>query len=1048
MMDRMITWWARNPVAANLLMIGILMAGALGFINMQRETFPTFKPSRVEIHVAWPGAAPQEVEEQIVMRIEQALKNLDNITRVYSSSREGQADINVETSPSTDMDEFLNNVKNTVDSINGLPRDIENPIIRRTEYRNEMIRVAVHGKVGERALTRLAEKLRDQVAALPYISIVQLFGTRPEEVSIELSEANMRRYGVSFDQVAQAIRGSSINLSSGTIRTETGDIMLRARNIADSQDEFRNIIIRQTPDGGVVRVGDVAHVIDGFEDNPILATMNGEPAVLIQVMTTDNMQVVKASNAVRDWMEKTQPTLPKGVRLSLWIDEANQYKSRMSTITSSAYMGLALVFLVLILSLRPKVALWVTAGIGVSFLGTFALLPANGVSLNIMSTFAFLLVLGIVVDDAIVVGESIHQHTHRMKGGVDTAIKGTIAVAKPVLYAVLTTMVAFAPWFFISGDQAQVTKQFSIVITLALTISLIEAFLILPAHLSNLKHRTHLNRLARFQKGVEESIVNFGNTWYRRVVSAAVKRRYLTTSIFLAALIISIGVFNSGWVKFNFMPEVQAEIIYVNVDLPTGTPYTRSLQILNQLQVAEKKLIKEVDDRAKNEGGTGKLIEGWYTRSRRDSVIAIVKLAPPEVRDLTAKQAATRLRELVGDIPDADQIQVNYTLNDSVPSVSFVLRSNDMKVLQAAAKDVKTQLYQYSGTYYIRDNLNGETDEIHMRLKPGAERLGVTLADVSRQVRQAYFGEEVQRLPREYGDVKVMVRYPRADRYTLESLNRFRVRTADGRELPLMSLVDLDVSKGVQNIEHRDGERMVRVTASVSDDQMSDINRDMKDNFMPQLKKKYPSLEIGFGGSAEAEQEFISEITALYAVALFLMYALIAVAFRSYWLPLLVMTAIPFGFMGAIYGHLLFGISMAMFSYFGIGAAAGVVVNDNLVLMDYVQSLRARGVGAIEAVVEAGVARFRPILLTSVTTFIGLIPIMAERSTDAQFLKPAVLALSFGVLFALFVTLALVPALYCIGDDVRARVSGMFAVVRHWITGSGGKESGESVTSA
>lgn len=1032
---KMIGWWARNPVAANLLMAGIFLAGFLGFNSMEREAFPVFKPHQVSVEVVWPGAAPQEVEEQIVIRIEQALKDVGSVYRVYSSAREGFARLEVHTLPSNDIESFLNDVKNAVDSATSLPRDIEPPKVRRVEFRNEMMRVAVHGNVDERQLTRLAEDLRDEVAMLPYVSIVRLFGTRREEVSIELSEQSMRRYGFSFAEVADAIRGSSINLSSGRIRTETGDVLLRARNVADAEDEFNRIILRQTEEGGVVRLGDVANVIDGFEDDEILATMDSEPAVLLQILATDHMQVVKASDAVRAWMKEKEPALPDGVSLSLWFDTADVYKSRMGTISKSAYLGLLLVFLVLVLSLRPKVALWVTVGIAISFMGAFSLLPAFDVSLNIMSTFAFLLVLGIVVDDAIVVGESIHQHSHRMGGGVGSAEAGASAVAKPVLFAVLTTMVAFAPWFFISTEQAQVTRQLSIVITLALVISLIEAFFILPAHLNNLKHRERLGRIAAFQKRLEEGIVNFGQTRYRKWVDAAVGHRYLTSSIFIAAFIISAGVFSSGWVRFAFMPEVENEIIYVNVVLPTGTPYRRALAILDQLQEAELALIKEVDERSKVEGGSGEIIEGWYTRSRRDSVIAIVKLAPPEVRDMSAKEAATRLRELVGDIPDADEIEVNYTLNDSTPRVSFVLRHKDMAVLRDAADEVKSQLHSYNGTYYVRDNMRGESDELHMQLLPGAEQLGITLADVSRQVRQAYFGEEVQRLPRENGDVKVMVRYPKEQRYRLESLNHFRVRTADGREVPLMSVVDVEVARGVQNIERQDGERMVRVTAAVDSDLMSEINTDMKDNFMPSLTNQYAGLAIGVSGQAEAEERFLGEIIALYVVALFIMYALIAVAFHSYWLPLLVMTAIPFGFMGAVYGHLFFGVSMAMFSYFGIGAAAGVVVNDNLVLVDYIERLQEKeGKSAIEAVVDAGVARFRPILLTTLTTFIGLMPIMAERSTDAQFLKPAVLALAFGVLFALFVTLLMVPALYCIGDDLKHRLEAFKLRLRQILT--------------
>ena len=389
-----------------------------------------------------------------------------------------------------------------------------------------------------------------------------------------------------------------------------------------------------------------------------------------------------------------------------------------------------------------------------------------------------------------------------------------------------------------------------------------------------------------------------------------------------------------------------------------------------------------------------------------------------------------RLRDLVGDVPDADEIEINYTMNNSTPRVSYVLRHRDLGLLQRAANDLKSKLYGYEGAYFVRDNMRGETLELHMQLLPGAEKIGLSLAQVSAQVRQAYFGEEVQRLPRENGDVKVMVGYPKAQRYNLESLKHFRVRAEDGREIPLLSVVNIELATGVQQIQRQDGERTVRVTADVTSELMSDINTDIVDHYLPSLKKKYPELQVGHSGQAQAEEEFIAEVMSLYVIALFIMYALIAVAFHSYWLPLLIMTAIPFGFMGAVYAHLAFGISMAMFSFFGIGAAAGVVVNDNLVLVDYIEKLRGRGADAVDAVIEAGVNRFRPIMLTTVTTFIGLLPIMMERSTDAQFLKPAVISLAFGVLFALFVTLFLVPALYCIGEDLKKAVGGLKQVMR------------------
>ncbi len=1037
-MRRLIAWWVYNPVAANLLMVGILLAGALGFISMEREPFPLFKTNQVEIEASWPGAAPQEVEEQIILRFEQALKELDNVYRVYATASENFARLDVQTYAGVDINVFLDDVKNAVDSVTSLPRDVENIQVRRTIYRDEQARVALHSDaLTERQLVRLAEDLRDELAALPHVSIVELFGARQEEVSIELSERDMRRFGLSFDQVAAAVRASSINLSSGQVRTETGDVRLRARNLADNEQDFGEIVVRQTADGGIVRLRDVATIIDGFEDEEILATLDGEPAVLLQIMTTEFMQVVKTSDTVKAWMDERRATLPPGVELTLWFDTSDVYNEIMGTVVQSAKLGLFLVFMVLILSLRPKVALWVTAGIAVAFFGTFSLLPANDVSLNVMSTFAFLLVLGIVVDDAIVVGESIHHHAHAAGGGgPESAIEGAYAVSKPVVFAVLTTVVAFAPWFFVSLAEAQVTRQLSVVITVALLISIIEAFLILPAHLRELKHREKLNWLMRQQKRVEEGIVNFANLTYRRWLKQALQHRYLTASLFAAAFIISIGVFASGWVKFAFMPEVQGTQVFLRAEMPTGNPYTRSLEILDQFQAAQRQLMIEVDERAEA-GGTGKLINGWYTRARRDSVIAIFQLVPPEERDMTSKEAAERLRELVGDVPDADEINIGYTIDQETPGVSYVLRHRDRDVLMEASQDLKAQLQSYDGTFFVRDNLQGQTEELHMKLLPGAEQIGLTLAEVSRQVRQAYYGEEVQRLPRENGDVKVMVRYPAAERRNLDSLREFRVRTADGREVPLFSVVDVELTTGLRQIQRRDGERMVRISADLSADLMSDISNDMNNNFLPALQERHAGLVVLKAGQAENEEFFLSELMSLYIIALFIMYALIAVAFKSYWLPLLVMTAIPFGFMGAIYGHLMFGISMAMFSWFGIGAAAGVVVNDNLVLVDYIGRLRERGESAMQAVEHAGVYRFRPILLTTVTTFIGLMPILAERSVNAEFLKPAVLSLAFGVLFALLVTLFMVPALYCIGEDIRIKRDALLLWVSRQLRSAG-----------
>ena len=1029
-MNKLIAWWAHNSVAANLVMVGIFVAGAIGFSSMERELDPHVRFPGLQILVAWPGAAPEEVEAQIVARIEESVSDMDAIEWVRSTSSEGMAEVYILAEQRVDFTQFMNDVKIRIDSIASFPRDIEPPRVQQWVNRDEFIRVAVHGDLTERELKRLAEQLRREAAVLPAITVVQLFGTRREEVSIEVSEEALRRYRMSFTEVANAIRNSSINQSSGSVRTEVGTYQLKVRSQADTEADFSEIIIRQMPDGGTIRVGDVANVVDGFEDAPILATLNGEPAVLLMIMTTETMDIVNASDSIIKWIDERQATLPTGAKLTLWTDRAEEFKGRMATISSSAAIGLMLVLLFLVLTLRPVVAFWVAVGIATAYAGAFVLLPTVGVSLNMLSTFAFLLVLGIVVDDAIVVGEGIHTEAHRIGGGVNAAISGAQLVAKPVIFGVLTTILAFLPWIFVSGSTSEFTRHITWVVILALGFSLIESLWILPAHLSRMKPREDraMGKFGHFQKHIADGIINFAHDHYRNIGQWAINRRYLTTSIFISVLVIGFGLFSSGWVKKSFMPEMESDEIYVNVVLPEGAPYSRALEILAQLQAAEKELEEEVNQRT---DGEGVLIENWYTRSRRDSVLAIVKLAPPEVRDMSAKDASIRLRELIGDIPDAKEVTVQYTQNNNGPDFELSVRHRDLDVLRQAVHDLEDQLRTYESLYDVRNNLEGASEEIRLSLKPGAFKLGLTLADVNRQVRQAYYGEEVQRLPRFGQDVKVMVHYPLAARQSIESLKNFRVRTTDGREVPLLSIADLEYAPGIKRIHRWNGNRAARVSADLKDSVRDDIMKDLEENFFPEWEKRFPGVIRGAIGQAEGQQRFVKEVIGLYTIAIFAMYTMLAVAFRSYWQPLLILVAMPFAFVGAIFGHAVFGLTMAIFSYFGIAAAAGVVVNDNLVLIDYCNRLRAKGMKPLEAIVEAGVARFRPILLTTVTTIVGLIPMMLERSMQAKFLHPVVIALASGVFVAFFVTLLLVPALYAIGIDISESTARRIAWVKH-----------------
>jgi multidrug efflux pump subunit AcrB len=1015
--NSLIEWWARNTVAANLLMFGIFVAGAIGFFSLEREMDPQVRFPGLEIEVTWPGAAPQEVEEQIVSRIEEAVSDLDGIEWVRSTSAESYGGVYILAEQQVDFTQFMNDVKIRVDSISSFPRDIEQPRVRQWINRHEFIRVAVHGDLGERELKRLAEQLRREAAVLPSISVVQLFGVRREEVSVQVSEEALRRYGMSFNEVANAIRNHSINQSSGVVRTDVGAYQLKVRSQADTETEFAQIVIRQTDDGGIIRVGDVATVVDGFEDNPILATLNGKPAVLLQVMTTETMDIVNASRSIREWIDKRRDSLPEGAELTLWTDNAEDFKGRMKTIGNSAAMGLVLVMTFLVLTLRPIVAFWVAVGIATAYAGGFVFLPAVEVSLNMLSTFAFLLVLGIVVDDAIVVGEGIHTEAQRIGGGVNAAIAGAQLVSKPVVFGVLTTIMAFLPWLFLSGATSEFTRHITWVVILALIFSLVESLWILPAHLSRMEPRKIelLGRFGTFQKHIADGIIHFAHKHYRKVGQFAVDRRYLTVSVFILLLMVGFGMFATGWVKKSFMPEMESDEVIVNVVMPEGAPYSRALEILAQLQQAERKLEAEFNQRT---SGEGKLIENWYTRSRRDSVLAIVKLTPPEMRDMSAKQAAIRLRELMGDVPDAREVSVEYTHNNNEPDFELSVRHPDLDVLRQAVADLEDHLRSYSALYDIRNDLESASDEIRIILKPGAHKLGLTLSDVTRQVRQAYYGEEVQRLPREGQDVKVMVHYPLETRRSIESLEHFRIRTVDGREVPLLSVAELEYAPGIKRIQRWNGKRAARISADLKENIREDIVEDLEADFFPAWEKRFPGIEQGSIGQAEGEARFIREVIGLYMIAFFIMYAMLAVAFRSYWQPILILVAMPFAYVGAIYGHAFLGMTLAIFSYFGIAAAAGVVVNDNLVLIDYTNRLRAQGLQPLEAVVEAGVVRFRPIMLTTATTIVGLTPMMLERSIQAKFLIPIVISLVSGVFIAFFVTLLMVPALYAIGVDI------------------------------
>ena len=1018
-MTGIVRWWADNRVAANLLMIAILLAGLVAFFRIERELEPYVEFPGAEISIAWPGASPQDAEEQLIVRLEEAVSAIEGITQMWAIASEGSGRLVV--IGSNDMDEaaFLEDIKRQIDSISTFPAAAEPAQMRLFQSRNEILRIAVTGDetVSERTLKRFAEKTRREIGLLGYVPAVELFGVRGEEISIEASEEALRQYGLSLGDVADAVRGSSVNMSAGNVRSDGGNVQLRTRAQADTRADFENIIVRQQANGALVRVSDVATVIDGFEQVNLLATANGERTILVNVMSGPQMDIVKMSANVNAYLDEAVKDLPQGINMTLWDDSAVDYSGRIQTIGTNFFTGLVLVLITLMLFLRPLIAFWVAMGIATAFAGGLAFLPLFDVSFNMISTFAFLLVIGVVVDDAIIVGEAIHTRTEAGETGLPAAVSGTSMVIKPVVFAVFTTMIFFAPWMFLSGGTSEFTRAISLVVILALVFSLVESLLILPAHLAHLKPMNPKNPLTRFQAGLANSIVWFAEHIYRPMMIGALRQRYLTASIFVAMMILSVGLLTNGLVKTAFMPESESDQIAITVELPAGTPYARSLQVLRQIQIAEEQLEHEINE---STGGEGELIENWYTRSRDNNILALVKLVPPETRTLSVSETADRLRELIGDVPDAETVTVEFKDANNDPPIQYVLNSPSLEDLNAAADDLMAKLRSYEGVYNVVNDAQSAADEIQFDLKPGAEALGLTTADVARQVRQGFFGEEVQRLPRDGEDVRVYVRYPRADRESIDFLNNIRIRTNDGREIPLFSVADIRFEQGVTQILRRERQRAIVVSAEIVAERITEIREELDETFFEDFDAAHPNVSRGNIGRAQGEAEFMAEIMIFLMIAIGVAYFLVAVAFKSYAEPaLILLAAIPFCFTGAMVGHLFMGVPLSILSYMGIMAAAGVAVNDNLVLIDYVHQLRDKGMDGAEALVEAGTRRFRPILLTSLTTFIGLVPLMSERSLQAQWLIPIAIGLAFGVVFALLVTLFFVPALYGIGADIK-----------------------------
>lgn len=1038
-MNGAIRWMAENHVAANLLMLVLIIGGLILGFSIKQEVFPDITLDRIQVSVAYPGAGPEEVEEGVILKIEENLTGVDGIKQVKSVAAEGYGVVTAEITTDADIDLVLQDIKSEVDRIITFPKDAEKPVVSKMLNRREVISVVVFGKLPERSLRELAEQVRDELLLEPGITQVDLSGVRPYEISIEINETNLRRYNLTFDQIAQRIRQASIDLPGGTIKTGSGEILVRTKERRYVGHEYASIVILTTADGTEVTLGDIASVQDGFEEADQFGLFDGLPAAMAKVYRVGDQKPTEIAATVKKFVEAKRSQLPESVELATWNDNSELFKSRKDLLVRNAMIGLVLVFITLSLFLEIRLALWVMLGIPISFCGALLLMPAIDVSINMISLFAFIMALGIVVDDAIIVGENIYEHRQTGKPYLQAAIDGTIEVAQPVVFAILTSVAAFIPLLFTSGIMGKFIMVIPAIVIIILLMSLVECLFILPAHLAigqpSQAPSGFLGLLDRNRRRFGNVLQKFINGPYRKILVLCLEYRYTTFAVACAVLLfVGVGLVGGGIVKFRFMPEVDSNVIQVALKLTPGSPVALTTQVQEQIVNAGLAVVAEYDKElpqgdsvmrhvyANVGSATSDRGPAGAVSSAGGNLASIsMLLTPSERREVTATEISNRWRERLGEIIGVETLTFTSNLIHLGANIDIQLAHEDFSVLDEAAERLKGIIATYPGTGDIADNYTLGKREVKVRLKAEARTLGITEENLGRQLRGAFYGSEALRLQRGRNEVKVLVRYPEESRQRFWDLETMRIRVPGGGEIPLYRAATLVESRGFSTINRSDRKRVINVTAKV-DSQVAnaeEILAEIKSIALPKLVADYPGLSYDLEGEDKNRRESMESMFNGFKLVLVVIFALLAIPFRSYSQPLLIMTAIPFGIVGAILGHFIMGYDLSILSMFGIVALTGVVVNDSLLLIDYTNRVRRKGKSLLDAVVEAGQRRFRPILLTSLTTFFGLMPMIMETSVQAQFLIPMAISLAFGILFATGITLLLVPSLYLILEDAR-----------------------------
>ncbi|MFQ6003924.1 MAG: efflux RND transporter permease subunit [Woeseia sp.] len=1033
-----IAWFASNHVAANLLMFLIIAFGVVSAFTIRKQTTPDFELNFIQIRVPYLGAAPQEVEEGVVIKVEESIQDIDGIVEINSDAREGLGSVSAEVASGEDINEILSEIKTRVDAISTFPALTEKPVIYKQELPIHVLFVSIYGDLDEFARKRIAQEVREELMTIPAVNQVQILGDRDYEISIQVSEHVLRQYGLTMSEVSEAISNSSVDMPGGTIKTEGGDILLRTEGQVYTGQEFAALVLRTYPDGARLTLGDIATIDDGFVETDGYGRFNGQPTAILRVLAGGAQNELTTAKAVKEYIAEKSDALPDGVIMETWIDRAWYLQGRLDMMMKNMLQGAILVCLILSLFLRMKVAGWVIVGIPIAFFGALWLMPYGPwpVTINFISLFAFIMVLGIVVDDAIIIGESIYTKIRADGHTLDNVIRGARRVAIPATFGVLTTMAAFAPMLFVGGIVGPFFEAMSVVVILCLMFSLVESKLILPAHLVHAKIKPvdeqdlfhpereigRWERLPRFfqkiQRHAQHGLHSLIHDKYAPLLEKALVNRGLTFSIFAAILILTIGVMNSGIVRTVLFPDVPGDFIHVELAMQNGTAPSVRNGAVERIERAILDINAEYVDA--NPGAPEPVDHVGVFTSGDTQGDVFIELYKGKDRPMEAEEITELWRDRVGEIAGIK----NLTFTDAEhiggdAPLSFKFSGSDYASLEIVTGELENKLAGYNGVFDIRNSSNTGGQEIKLAIKPEAEALGLTMSSLGRQVRQAFYGEEAQRIQRGKDELKVMVRYPRDERRSIADLENMRIRTPAGDEVPFHSVADVSYGKAFSSITRQNRNRTITVSADIDSEivEPGEIIREIREEYIPGLLSRFPGVKFGLEGASLEEQNFVKNISVASVAALFLIYALIAIPLHSYTQPLIIMSVIPFGLIGAVFGHIILGKAISMYSLFGLIALSGVVVNDSLIMVDFINKARVKGVPIKDAVIQSGTQRFRAIILTSLTTAFGLLPIMLETSLQAQYVIPMAISISFGIVFATVITLFLIPSLYLLADD-------------------------------